>query len=140
MQIRGRRIYLLGSMHFVLIPFHGLPPCCMCPAPVLPTRACLASQRTCRLLRVLSQNSVALVMSLPSAQTALVKVSTAQSFPIRSGSPPRTCGSLRVRRGSPWLHVGCEFLGSAASCPKDRIPVCLAPSLSSLCWNLFLDQ
>ena len=24
MQIRGRRIYLLGSMHFVLTPFHGL--------------------------------------------------------------------------------------------------------------------
>lgn len=107
MQIRGRRIYSLGSVRFVLTPFRALPPCCVCPAPALPTAACPASRRTCRLLEVPSQNPAAHVTSLPSAQAALVKVSTIPSLPLHSGSPPRSHG----RGGDPAVARGLGVPG-----------------------------
>lgn len=75
---------------------------------------------------MLSQNRVAQVVSLPSAQAALVKalMVKAQSFPTHGCSA--SC-SLGVRRGFPQLPVGC---------PQDQLPVHLIPSPSSLCWNL----
>lgn len=61
-------------------------------------------------------------VSLPSAQTALVKVRTAQSFPIHGCSPPCTCSSLRVRRGSPQLPCGLRVPGICCILPQGSDP------------------
>lgn len=134
MQIRGRRIYSLGSVRSALTPFRALPPCCVCPAPVLPTTACPASRRTCRLLGVPSQNPAAHVTSLPSARAALVKVSTIPSFPLRSGSPPRSRGRgghSAVARGLGIPGMRCILSrGSDPSIPRSFSIFTVLESLS----------
>lgn len=75
------------------------------------------------------------VSALSSDRSGEILKSSGLSYP-----PARGCSSPRVRRGSPRSRVGCEFLGFAAACPKDQIPVHPVPSQSSLRWNLFLDQ
>lgn len=127
MQIGGRRIYLLGSVHFVLTPSQCSPLRCARSASALPMAACwlptvLVGSLGC------SRRAVWPV-SRPCPWLGLLWCSLSSS----EFSYPLLLPSLRGKGVFVPLRAGCGVRGCAARCPRDQKSTCLALTSSSWC-------